>query len=108
MIKTEITGETFVNAFDNQYGKRYSITLSKKNTDGKWENGYISAQFKKDVDLNSGTKINIKNAWLTFYKNKDNKYVPYVFVNDFEVLETARQSLEKECTIVGNDSDLPF
>lgn len=107
MLKSEITGETFVNAFDNQYGKRYSITLSKKNADGNWENGYISAQFKKDVVLNSGTKINVKNGWLTFYKNKDNKYVPYVFINDFEVLENARQQLEQMCTVV-EDTGLPF
>lgn len=107
MIKTEITGETFVNAFDSQYGKRYSISLSKKNSDGTWENGYISAQFKKGVDLASSTKIDIKNAWLTFYKSKENKYVPYVFINDFEVLEQGKTTASGFME-VAEDNSLPF
>ena len=107
MIKTEITGETFVNVFENEYGKRYSISLSKKNTDGTWENGYINAQFKKGVNITESTKINIKNAWLSFYKTKDNKYVPYVFVNDFEEIQTGMPKSDGFMQ-VEEDSSLPF
>ena len=109
MLKSVITGETFVNAFENEYGKRYSMTISKKNPDGNWENGYINAQFKKGVDLASGSKINIKNGWLSCYKSKDNKYVPFVFVNDFELLGTGNT---KTTTSAGfmqvEDNSLPF
>ena len=47
MLKSEITGTTFVHARGGQYGVMYSLQLSKKNKDDQWENGYINAQFKK-------------------------------------------------------------
>ena len=71
--------------FKNEYNGKvfYSIGISKKNQDGKYENGYINVRFKKDVELDNQTKIKIKKAWIDFYC-KDRKTFPYIFVSDFE------------------------
>ena len=80
-----ITNNREVMIFRNDYQDRaiYNVGLSKKLQDGNYENGTILCQFKKDVSLPNQTKIMIKNAWLTFYKNKDNHTVPYMFINEF-------------------------
>ena len=110
MIKTEITGTTFVHAREGQYGVMYSVQLSKKNKDDQWENGYINAQFKKDAYVSDGDKIEIKSGWLSFYKTKDNKYVHYIFINDFEVIESkdAMNLDPSKLQVVDSDESLPF
>lgn len=107
MIKSEITGTTYVHVREGQYGAMYSVQLSKKNKDDQWENGYINAQFKKDAEVPDGAKIEIKSGWLSFYKTKDNKYAHYIFINDFEILEFASVRTEDMQT-VDRPSDLPF
>ena len=69
---------------DNEYGTSYSIGLNKKNKDGSYTNGYIPIKFKKEVELENQTKIFIKNAFLTFYINKDKKTVPYIMCLEYE------------------------
>ena len=49
----------FTKEFDGR--KLYSIGLSKKNKDGGYDNGYISARFKKDIVLNNKTRIKVKD-----------------------------------------------
>ncbi|MCI9585681.1 MAG: hypothetical protein HFH45_03495 [Bacilli bacterium] len=71
--------------FDN--GTVYRMGISKKKQDGSYENGYINCQFKRDVELDNKTKILPSDAWLTFYKTKDGQTVPYVFINQFELVE---------------------
>lgn len=73
--------------FKNEYNGKvyYSIGLSKKKQDGTYENGYITTQFKKDVELENKTKIRIKKSWIDFYV-KDKKTIPYIFVSEFEVV----------------------
>ena len=75
--------------FLNEYnGKEiYSIGLSKKDMNGNYVNGYINCRFKKDVHLKNKTLINIKNAWLDFYISQDKKTIPYIFINEFEIIE---------------------
>lgn len=82
-----VTNEREVMIFRNNYQDRvfYSMGISKKLQDGTYENGSINCQFKKDVEIQDRTKIKIKEAWLTFYKDKDKKTVPYIFVNQFEI-----------------------
>lgn len=108
MIKSDITGITFVHVREGQYGTMYSVQLSKKNKDDQWENGYINAQFKKDAQVPDGAKIDIKSGWLSFYKAKDNRYVHYIFVNEFEILETKAASSSEGFQSVDKPSDLPF
>lgn len=107
MLKSEITGTTFVHAREGQYGVMYSLQLSKKSKDDQWENGYINAQFKKDAEVPDGAKIDIKSGWLSFYKTKDNRYAHYIFVNEFEILEYASVRTE-DMQVVDKPSDLPF
>lgn len=69
--------------------KYYKLGLSRKLQNGEYENGYIDIQFKQDVEIQNKEKIYLKNAFLTFYKNKDKATIPYIFVMDFERIEDA-------------------
>ena len=64
----------------------YSIWVSKKNLDGSYTNGYINVKFPKTIELKEDkTLIKINNAWLDFYL-KDKTTIPYIFINEFEIL----------------------
>lgn len=54
-----------VRVFKNEQGK-YSIGISKKDGD-KYINRYFPVEFLKDVDVENGTDIIIKNAFLTWF-----------------------------------------
>lgn len=73
----------------------YSIGLSKKKEDGTYENGYILARFRKDVELDDRTKIKIKSAWLDFFKI-EKRTLPYIFINDFEKVENKEEVKEQK------------
>ena len=89
-----------------EYGERkyYKVKLSKKKQDGSFENGYIDIQFKKGVEFKNEDKIYIKNAFLTFYKNKDNKTIPYIMVMEYELVKDV---IEKEHIDVKKDEVEP-
>lgn len=73
----------------------YSIGLSKKKKDGNYENGYMTANFKEGTDIASGSRIKIKDAWLSFYL-KDNKTIPTIFINEYELVGVPKPKEEKE------------
>lgn len=119
MLKIDITGENQV-IFRNEKDGRvfYNTSLSKKDVNGNWENGNIQIQFKKGVEVENKAKINIKNAWLTFYKSQDGKTVPYIFCNEFSAESEQSDSKIKfeeghkdekwdACDEISDD-DLPF
>lgn len=107
----------FVKEYEGR--KLYSIGLSKKNKDGGYDNGYISARFRKDVVLDNKTRIKVKEAWLSFNTN-ENKTFPFIFINDFEILGTAKPKedafkefgdnlkTKREEQVEIQESDLPF
>ena len=100
-----------VMVFRNDKNERviYNIGLSRKivkDEEEKWQNGYILAQFNKDVDLENKTKIILKNAILDFYINKDNQTVPFIRVFDFAKLED--NSSEGQFIEIPDDKVLPF
>lgn len=78
--------EVMIFRYEGNYGATYSIGLSKKDKDGKYENGYFNCKFKNGVDIPNKTKIKIKNAWLTF-NQKDKKTYPYIFISDYDLAE---------------------
>lgn len=104
----------------------YSLGLSRRNQDGEYIRGYIKAVFRKGVEINNQSRILIKNAWLDFYKDNEDKTIPIVFINDFELVKdgelaqnvetldekpyweqiTAKTKLEEQLEIT--DADLPF
>lgn len=89
----------FVKEFDGR--KRYSIGLSKKNKNGSYENGFMSARFKQDVEIANKTRIKIKEAFLSF-NVKDNKTFPYIFINDYEIISETNPE-HKEIQEMTND-----
>ena len=95
----------------------YSIGLSKKREDGTYENGFMSCKFKKGIKLENKTKIMIKGGWINF-DIKDKKTYPFIFINDFEVIEDKQAENEfsamkttteyKEDEVTLTPDDLPF
>ena len=101
--------------------KIYSIGISKKDIKGNYINGYLDARFRKDTPVDTDKKIYIKDAWLDFYLDKDNKTRPYIFINKFEyVSEFIKEAKEENDPwadlgnkintedIILEDKDLPF
>ena len=106
---------------DFENNATYSLGLSKKDKNNNYVNGYINVVFKKGTDLQNKTKIKIKEAWLSF-NQKENTTYPYIFINDFEVVESVPEekdtfkefgdSIKTEFDtgkqIQIEDNDLPF
>lgn len=87
----------------------YNIGLSRKVTkdnEETWQNGYILAQFNKDVDIENKTKIILKNAILDFYINKDNQTVPFVRVFEYEIASEKKD--DGKYIEISDDEVLPF
>lgn len=98
----KITGN--VTVFKNDKGF-YSIGVSNKNMDGTYENAYITAQFKKGVDLENKTKIDITNAFLSFYRNQEGKPVFKIVVLEFTQYGDVK---EEESAPYADNNTLPF
>lgn len=99
----QITGETMI--FKNDKGN-YSTSISNRKEDGSYENMFIAVNFKKGVELENKTKINITNAFLSFYKTKDGLAKPKIVVMEFEgTNNTTTQATDFEIT---SDDELPF
>ena len=112
MLNSEFSGNVMVFVNEHNGKKSYSIGISKKLQDGSYENGFLPAQFKKDVVINNKTKIDIKKAWLSFYKTTEgNRTVPFIFINDFTVTEEwGLQALENLTAVPPEEqpAKLPF
>lgn len=130
----EIVSDKHEIVFRKDYNGKpsYSLGLSRKNQDGEYMRGYIKACFRKNVELNNQSRILIKNAWLDFYKDTEDRTVPMIFINEFDLIKdgeeprrveifddthkpykdnswekiTAKTKLEEQLTIT--DDDLPF
>ena len=105
---------------ENEFGVFYTIGLSKKDRNGNYINGYMNVRFKKGVNVPNMTKIVIKNAFIDFYLDKNNRTVPYIMILEFETEAKKKQEVKKEegldpfatfgQTVTANDveNDLPF
>lgn len=76
--------------------KYYKVRLSKKLQDGNYDNGYIDVQFKKGINLENKAQVYFKNAFLTFYKTKDGKTIPYIMILDYELVSDVIDREHKE------------
>lgn len=101
-MSLRITGEN-ITIFKNEKGF-YSTGISNKNMDGSYENTYMTVQFKKGVELENKTKINITNAFLTFWKGQDGKPVFKIVVLEF----TQPGDAKEDTTTTFDNTDLPF
>ena len=109
MLKSQFTGETMIFKSEYKGNVFYSTSIGKKNMEGKYDNGYIDVKFKKNVELENKTKINIKYAWLTFYQTLDSfgkvtKTVWQIFVNEFE--EVGNEEMSDSFQAL--NSEIPF
>ncbi len=117
MLKINITGENQV-IFRNEKNENvfYTTSLSKKDVNGQWENGNILIKFPKDTEIENKAKINIKNAWLSFWKSQDKKTNVFIFCNEFEMSDGQAVKPDASAPSDGfypidesvNDDDLPF
>jgi len=98
-----INGEN-VMIFKNENG-RYTTSISNKKEDGSYENAYLQVQFRKGVELENKTKINIKDAFLTFFRTQEGNAVYKIVVLDFEQEGEAK---EPEVGFETKVSGLPF
>ncbi|MBQ0111753.1 MAG: hypothetical protein KBT03_01355 [Bacteroidales bacterium] len=78
----------------NQYTS-YSLGVSSKDADGNWVNSFMSCRFKKGVELENKTKINIKNAFPTVGNEYNGTRPISWFINDFEIVESGETVVEK-------------
>ena len=80
----------------------YRKEKKKKNMEGNYINGYMTAVFNKDVELDNKTKIILKNAILDFYIKEKNT-IPFIRVFDFEIYNEDGQFVTLD-----EDEGLPF
>lgn len=80
----------------------YSKGVSKKMQDGTYQKAYFPVQFKKGVELANRTQIEVKNSFLSFYMNKENKPVFYEMIIDFE-LANGTTTVDTTAINTGND-----
>lgn len=128
MIKNEFygTAKVFRNDYETKNGgtfARYSVGFGKKLQDGNYENAYMTAKFKKGVELENMTDIEINQAWLTFDKYEKNGKTQTawaLFINDFDLVEEEqkkkqerRKRSQEEAPVYadafeGTDDAIPF
>ena len=85
-----------VRIFKNEQG-RYSVAVSKKDGD-KYINRYFPVEFLKDVEIENGTDIIIKNAFLTWFdwSYQDSKGTKWIIkITAFEKVGT-QQTIETQ------------
>lgn len=96
----KISGETMIFKNDKGY---YETSISNKKEDGTYENMYVSVNFKKGIEVENKTKINILDGFLSFYKNKEGLPKIKLVILDFI---SVGQEIESDTLL--DSSDLPF
>ena len=110
----KITGEIMV--FKNRNGNGYYTTTSNKKEDGTFDKNFITLGFRKGEELDSFTKIEVKDGFLTHYSFEDeNGEIQKKFkimVMDLEVIQTYSNNnsntTNNEMADIYPDDDLPF
>lgn len=69
----------FVNVFNGK--KFYKIQVTQKELDGQTKKYYKQVTFKKDIELDNETDIEIQEAYENLYANKNDKYNPISVLN---------------------------
>lgn len=102
----QIRGETMI--FANEKGG-YSTTVSNKKPDGTYDNMYIAVNFKKDIEVENQTKIDITNGFLSFYKTREGLPKPKIVVMNFEIKGKKEEAVNTNNNFeISQDDDLPF
>ena len=72
------------------------------------EYGYKTVQFRRGVDVADHSKIDIKQAWESFYTNKNDEVVFYIFINDFVLQSGNMKKPEAPAEFEAIEEDVPF
>lgn len=109
-MKSSYTGPATVFRHEHNGKAFYSVAEVKENMDGKKEYGYKTVQFRRGVDVADRSKIDIKQAWESFYTNKNDEVVFYIFINDFVLqsgnMKQPQQEAPSEFEAI--EEDVPF
>ena len=78
---------------------KYSVAVSKKNSNGEWESAYFPIEFNKNVEIENKTLISIKNSWLSFYKweydgKKGTKF--FIKCTEYELVQGKQEQSSEE------------
>ena len=92
----KISGETMIFKNDKGY---YETSISNKKEDGTYENMYVSVNFKKGLEVENKTKINILDGFISFFKTKEGLPKIKLVILSFEKVES---------DMLLDNSDLPF
>ena len=103
-MKSSFTGQTMI--FANEYNGRtlYKASIGKKDKDGEWENASILVNFPKGTEIANKTIIDFKNAWLSFYFNKEKIPQWYIVCTEYDVVDAP----EIEGFTAMTDDEIPF
>ena len=91
-----ISGKTRI--YKNESGL-YSTDISNKKEDGTYEKMYVSVNFKKGVELENKTDINVTKGFLSFYKSKEGLAKIKLVILEFEEIKNEFSTIT---------DDLPF
>lgn len=96
----QLTGKLYL--YKGQYG--YSTTI--KNQEDKM---YIQVGFRKGYEPQSDRPIiDVKDAFLSMYTNKEGTKVPKIVVMSYEELESENNFGDVPVDTTWNEDDLPF
>ena len=106
-LKSSFTGRCRVFRREKDDGKvTYSTSLSNKNAEGNWENGWILLRFPKDTIIQDKTDINLTKAWLSFFLTKEGKAIFYIFVQEFN--QDTQEAIPEGFQALEDEEDVPF
>ena len=105
-----VNGETMIfrNAHESRDGTWYTYAtgVSSKRQDGSYVNGYLDVRFRKGVEVENKTKIDIKDGFLTVREFKTNGGDTAKKI-ELMVLEFEVKDVEAGFTALSDD-DVPF
>ena len=108
-----------IKVFKDEKGK-YTIAISKK-VGEEYKNKYFPVEFLKDIELDNGTEIIIKHAFMTWFdwEYEDKKGTKFVIkITAFEKVENNQPVLRPDPKVeswgsaksieINNEDELPF
>lgn len=102
-----ITDERGVKVWKDEKAQypRYSLSISKKNDDGGYDNFYMEIKFKKDLPTpDNGDEILIKDSFMSFNVSNGKKY-PYLMIREYENMSDTKDFMSIPD---GINESLPF
>ena len=86
-MKSSFTGQSMIFANEHNGRTLYKTSIGKKDKNGEWENASILVNFPKGTEIVNKTIIDFKNAWLSFYFNKEKIPQWYIVCTEYDVVD---------------------